>query len=266
MITHSMKAMQTIDRSEFPEDHTYYRTTSPVYDTYLRDHCHIHTIPLEGGMRFGWMKRIFGKYLQLVKFERIDTEPTKEMLAPHGFRRGIVIWIPFRRTKIPAGWKRLTVGTHFTRTGFVRIENREYYKKWNERAKRARKKFLSYSHDIRIELVDPETFIQAFQSVKVRHLFKSDYIKYYRTMTDIGKGSIRSYVCYHGDSPIAGLAVHDYSDNASVHLVAFTGKEAKPFQAGTGLVDRWFSDSTDKGIEYINFDHLRDSSMTKDQQ
>jgi len=258
--------MQTIDRSEFPENHTYYRTTSPAYNKYLRDCCRIRTIPLEGGGRFGWMKRIFGKYAQLVKFERVDTEPSKELLQSHGFVRGMIIWIPFRRTDIPPGWRKLAVGTHFTRTGFVRVENGEYYKKWNERAKRARKKFLSCNPEIHIELVDPETFIHAFGSVKVRHLFKSDYIRYYRSMTDIDSASIRSYICYRGDTPIAGLAVHDYSPHESVHLVAFTGKEAKPFQAGTGLIDRWFSDSVERGIEYINFDHLRDSSMTVDQQ
>lgn len=259
--------MSLIDRRDFPKDHTYYRTTSPVYNAYLRDHCHIHTIPLEGGTRFGWMKRIFGKYLQLVKFERVDTEPTRELLEPHGFKRGFAIWIPANRTDIPKGWRKLAIGTHFTRTGFVRIENREYYKKWNERARRARKKFLSFAgSEIHIELVDEETFADAFRKTKVKHLFKSDYIRYYRSMVSAGKDSIRSYVCYRGNTPISGLAVHDYTSNSTVHLVAFTSKEANSFQAGTGLIDRWFSDSVDRGISYINFDHLRDSSMEKAQQ
>lgn len=256
--------MSIIEHFEFPENHPYYRSSSPVYNRYLRDHCHIHTIPLEGG-RFGWMKRIFGKYMQLVKFDRVDIEPTRELLTSHGFVRGFVIWVPFRRTNIPQGWRKLAVRTHFVRTGFVRIENYEYYKKWNERARRARKKFLSRT-DVRIELVDREAFTKAFQTVKVKHLFKSDYIRYYRAMTETEENAVRSYVCYRGDTPIAGLAVHDYSGNASVHLVAFTGPDAKDCQAGTGLMDRWFSDSVIQGIEYINFDHLRDSAMSKDQQ
>ncbi len=154
--------------------------------------------------------------MQLVKFERIDTEPTKALLAPFGFKRGFVIWIPFKRTEIPAGWKKLMIGTHFTRTGFVQIENHRYYEKWNERARRARKKFLSYlnnksTEDIHIEKVHQEAFIEAFKQVRVKHLYKSDYIRYYRAMTDINAGSVRSYVCYRGDTPLAGLAVHDYS-------------------------------------------------------
>jgi hypothetical protein len=64
----------------------------------------------------------------------------------------------------------------------------------------------------------------------------------------------------------AGLAVLDYCGNSSVHLVAFTGPAAKPVQAGTGLIDRWFADSWARGIRYANFDHLRDKSMTADQQ
>ena len=122
------------------------------------------------------------------------------------------------------------------------------------------------SPQMRIELVDRETFIQAFKVTKVRHLFKSDYITYYRAMTGIGEKSVRSYVCYLGDTPLSGLAVHDYSKTESVHLVAFTSKEANPLQAGTGLIDRWFHDSVDMGIRYINFDHLRDSNMEKSQQ
>jgi hypothetical protein len=205
--------------------------------------------------------------MQLVKFERVDIEPTKELLKAHGFVRGFAIWIPARRTDIPPGWRKLAVGTHFTRTGFTRIEDNEYYKKWNERARRARKRFLSHNpKEISIKLVDRETFIKAFQGVKVKHLFKSDYIKYYRAMSGLDADSVRSYVCYRGDTPISGLAVHDYSGNASVHLVAFTSKEAGPLQAGTGLIDQWFLDSVERGIKYINFDHLRDSSMEKAQQ
>lgn len=257
--------MSVIQRYDYPEDHFYYRTSSLVYNEYLRKNCHIRTIPLNGGTQFGWIKNLIGKHIQLAKFERIDIEPTLELLRTHGFTHGMVIWVPFRKREIPKGWRRLAITTHFTRTGFVKIEGDEYYKKWNERARRARKKFLAHA-DVRIELVNQKTFIEAFQTVKVRHFYKSDYIKYYRSMTDIDASSIRSYVCYQHDKPIAGLAVHDYGNNSSVHLVAFTGKEAKPSQAGTGLMDRWFADSVPMGIKYMNFDHFRDSSMTGDQQ
>lgn len=71
---------------------------------------------------------------------------------------------------------------------------------------------------------------------------------------------------------VAGLATLDYGPidcshpNASVHLVAFTQEAAKPCQAGTALIDAWFDHSQKSGIHYINFDHLRDSKLAKDQQ
>ena len=52
----------------------------------------------------------------------------------------------------------------------------------------------------------------------------------------------------------------------STHLVAFTSEEAKPVQAGTGLVDYWFHSSYTKGLTYIQFDHLKDGYMTRDQK
>ncbi|MDP2104104.1 MAG: GNAT family N-acetyltransferase [Candidatus Gracilibacteria bacterium] len=257
--------MSIIERYDYPADHPYYRTSSSVYNEYLRGHCSIRTFPLEDGTRFGWIKNIIGRHVQLAKFERIDTEPTRELLAPHGWTHGMVIWIPFQRRDIPPGWRKLAVATHFTRIGFVRIDDEKYSTKWNERAQRARKKFLAHA-DIRIESVDPDAFIKAFSAAKVRHLFKSDYVKYYQKLTSINAKSVRSYLCYHLDQPIAGLAVHDYNGNSSVHLVAFTSNEARPYQAGTGLIDRWFADSVEMGIRYINFDHLQDSAMSRDQK
>lgn len=142
----------------------------------------------------------------------------------------------------------------------------EYYKKWNERARRARKKYLAHIDTVRIELVSPVQFVEAFRRVKVKHPYKKDYIRYYDSMTSIDPGSIRNYVAYMGDRPIAGLAVHDYHPDSTVHLVAFTSREAKSSQAGTGLIDRWFADSVERGMKYVSMDHLRDSSMTRDQQ
>ena len=75
-----------------------------------------------------------------------------------------------------------------------------------------------------------------------------------------------SYGVRYRGKIVAGLAVLNYCGNSSVHLVAFTGPDAKAIQAGTGLIDRWFDDSYKKGIRYVNFDHLRDASMTHDQQ
>ena len=193
--------MQTIHRSEVPEDHFYYRTSSPVYQEYLERFNSIDTMQL-ADQQFGWKKNIFGKYFGLAKYERTDIEPSVDFLRERGFRHGMLIWVPCRRTEIPVGWRKLWIPTHFTRTGYCVLENSEYFKKWNERARRARKKYLAQT-EVRIELVTPERFIDAFKKVRVKHPFKSDYIKYYSSMTAISTSLVRSYVAYIGDTPIS---------------------------------------------------------------
>lgn len=156
------------------------------------------------------------------------------------------------------------IRSHFIQTGFTVLDSPDYSRKWNDRARRAHKKFLAA--DAKIEEVSDFEFMEAFRSTPVKHLYKKDYIKYYRTMAAIAPNDVRSYVVRHDGKIVAGLAVLDYAGNSSAHLVAFTSPEAKGIQAGTGLIGRWFSDSFKRGIKYVNFDHLRDSSMTHDQQ
>lgn len=156
------------------------------------------------------------------------------------------------------------IRSHFMSSGFTVVDSAEYFKKWNERSRRARKKFLASGAEV-LEVSDDE-FVEAFRSTPVKHLYKKDYVKYYRTMSAIAPNDVKSYVVKHEGEIVAGLAVLNYAGNSSVHLVAFTDPSAKAIQAGTGLIDRWFSDSYANGVRYVNFDHLRDSSMTHDQQ
>lgn len=121
------------------------------------------------------------------------------------------------------------IRSHFTQTGFTTLDSPDYRKKWNERSRRAQKKFSASGAEI-FEVSDFE-FMEAFRSTPVRHLYKKDYIKYYRTMAAIAHGDIRSYVVRHDGKTVAGLAVLDYAGNSSVHLVAFTAPEAKGIQA-----------------------------------
>lgn len=216
-----------------------------------------------GNGQFGWMKRVLGLF-DVAKFERISKEPSIEQIKELGFKHGIVIWVPWRTPPVTKPWRRLMIpGTHFITTGFSELTT-NYVTKWNERARRARKKCLA-NENIRIELVDSEVFAEAFLATKVKHAFKADYVRYMRAMCKVNASTVRCFLAYHKDKPVAGLAVHD-AGNVSVHLVAFTSEEAKPLQAGTGLIDRWYESSLEFGIKYIHFDHLRDPHMTSDQQ
>jgi hypothetical protein len=60
----------------------------------------------------------------------------------------------------------------------------------------------------------------------------------------INPSDTQAWVAYHGDKPVAGLAVYDYGMkkdiNSSVHMVAFTREEWKPLQVGH---DSWIDGS-----------------------
>lgn len=176
----------------------------------------------------------------------------------------MITWIPYQKIDIPPWWRRLYLTEHFQNTGYTTLDGGDYKKHWNDRAKRAQKKFL-LSGDI-IQLVDRETFIEAFRKTKVKHSFRSDYIRYYKRISAIEPENIRQWLVYHNWIPVAGLAVLDYLENHSVHLVAFTGREAYANQGGTGLIDEWFRSSQEKGIKYLTFDQLRNPHGPKDQK
>ncbi|MBW7954630.1 hypothetical protein H3C61_02355 [Candidatus Gracilibacteria bacterium] len=255
--------MDVCKRENLPLDHGYYRTISPVYEKYLTT-CNLKIQKLNNN-KFGWIKNIFGLF-QIAKFERVDEEPNIEELKKNGFKHGIVIWIPYTRCKNPTGWKNLWLNSHFTTTGFSIIENEFYYKKWKERAIRARKKFLNNS-DLRIELVDTDIFQKYYKEAKISQPYKYDFMKYHKTISSFDKQKdIKNMICFYNGQVVAGLSVIDYNNNSSAHLVSFLTNEGKTLQAGTGLIDFWFKNSFKNGLKYINFDHLKDKYMGKDQQ
>lgn len=86
-------------------------------------------------------------------------------------------------------------------------------------------------------------------------------------MVAIDSSKIRQWLSYDVDGKVTGgLAVHDFCDTHSVHLVAFTDPRAYHSQPGTGLIDRWFSESSDMGLQYLSFDQLRNRHGPRDQK
>ena len=171
--------MKILSQKDAPEDFLYFRSSSEAYRAYLTKGG-LRTLAF--GKQYGWIKDVFGLF-QVSKFERTLEPPPMEELRKHGFRRGIVIWIPWRTEAVPKGWRRLLVpGAHFSTTGFTTLSP-EYWKTWNERARRSRKKFLQ-NPDISVRSADPDAFCAAFRATKVKHMFTSDYIRYYRSMVE----------------------------------------------------------------------------------
>lgn len=255
--------MEELPHYQFPKEHLYYRTSSPNYRKYLEDY-KATIIPVNDGKQFGWRKWP-KSWFQIIKFEKIDVEPDIEMLKTrYWVRHAWIIWIPATRREIPAGWRKLWLTSHYTTTGIVNLDE-EYWKKWNERSRRARKKYKQ--NGVEIKLVTPEEFVEGFKITPTKHAFKKDYIKYYTHITKINPKTIRSYVAYYEGKIVAGLAVHDYNDGkSSVHLVAYTNRKFYHTQAGTWLIDRWYEDSVKMGIKYIDFDRLREKHGPRDQK
>ncbi len=255
--------MIVIDRKDLPLDHGYYRTSSPVYKKYLSK-CWLKIHELSNN-KFCWIKSILWLF-QVSKFERLDEEPNIEKLKKDWFKHGLIIWIPYSRVNIPVGWKKLWLNSHYTTTWFTKIEDEFYYMKWKERSKRARKKYLE-NKELKIELVDTQTFQKYYKEAKTSQPYKSDFMKYHNSISNFDEnGDIKNMICFENNKPIAGLSVLNYNGNSSAHLVAFLSHEWKKCQAGTWLIDYRFQISLKNGIQYINFDHLRDKFMPRDQQ
>jgi hypothetical protein len=156
----------------------------------------------------------------VIKHERIAHEPDIEYLKKTtGFKHAFVVWIPYGEVNIEKSWRRLYFTDHFEETGYAELDSRgqitdsrqelqsidyrtprdnqkieSYLFSWNERSRRARKKFLSFG--TMVKAVDSEEFARGFRDTKVKHWYKSAYISYYKRMVDIDASKIRQWLAY----------------------------------------------------------------------
>ena len=256
--------MIALSPHEYPQDFYYHRTGSDIYRKYLET-CGLTTFDIDHPPQYAWKKKLFGNAVAIIKYERTDVEPDIAMIREKlGVKHGMIAWIPYSLTEKPAGWRRLYLSDHFQETGYALLEE-HYEKKWNDRARRARKKWLVSGATVRA--VTREEYMDAFRKTKVKHWYKSDYISYYKKISSIGPENIRQWLAYDpSGKAVAGLSVHDYHGDHSVHLSAFTGRDAYPIQAGTGLIDEWFRTSLEMGVKYLSFDQLRQRGGPSEQK
>ncbi|MBP6981763.1 hypothetical protein KBB25_03240 [Candidatus Gracilibacteria bacterium] len=269
--------MQSLPRNEYPKDFYYHRTSAEGYRKYLSAGG-LTTFDLPNSPQYAWIKKVFGNFFAIIKYERTDTEPDIDWIRKHlGVKHAFVAWIPYSIIH-PIGWKRLVLTDHFEETGYTILpdmdkntrdisenKNPEYLQTWHDRSKRARKKFLSSGATIRP--VSTEEFIQAYRETKIRGPHKGGSITYFRKISKVAPESVRQWLAFDNNGKqIAGLAVLDYLGNHSVHLVAFTDRKNYHYQAGTGLIDEWFQSSLNLGVKYLSFDHLRNTGGPSDQK
>jgi hypothetical protein len=173
--------MLSLPKNQYPKDFYYHRTASATYREYLRT-CGLTTFDIGNPPQFAWRKKIFGSFFGVIKYERIDIEPNIELIQKEtGLKHAFVVWIPYSREKndIPKPWRRLWFTDHFEETGYALLSEKKeespafpptYLASWNDRSKRARKKFLQSGSSIRT--VSPEEFIHAFRDTRVKHWYK----------------------------------------------------------------------------------------------
>ena len=255
--------MKILSHSEYPKDFFYHRTSAEIYRPYIESCGNITTFDIWNPPQYAWKKGLLWNKVHIIKYERTDIEPNIDFLKENGVKHGMVTWIPYSRQDIPEWWRRLWLTDHFQETS-VNILDAEYKTKWNDRAKRALKKYeKSWAM---VKSVDSETFVKAFRATKVKHWYKSDYIRNYERIRSFAPDKVRQWIVYHNNKAVAWLACIDYIDNHSVHFVAFTGKESYPIQWWTALIDTWFRESLEKWIKYITFDQLRNPHGPNEQK
>ena len=253
--------------TDYPRDFYYHRTSAEIYRPYIESCGNIDAFDIGNDPQYAWKKWLFGDRVHVVKYERTDIEPDIEKLKQDWVKHAMVTWIPYSRQDIPAGWRRLWLTDHFQETSVNELTP-DYRTKWNDRARRAMKKYdKSWAE---VKAVDADTFIAAFQASHVKSwnykIIKNDYIRNYKRIRSFDPDKVRQWLVYSEWRAVAGLACLDYIDNHSVHFVAFTDTAAYPIQWGTALIDEWFRSSVEKGIKYITFDQLRNPHGPSDQR
>ena len=259
--------MKSLHPSEYPRDFYYHRTSAEIYRPYIESCGNIDTFDIGNHPQYAWKKWLLGNRIHVVKYERTDIEPDIEKLKHDWIKHAMVTWIPYSRSDIPTWWRRLYLTDHFQETSVNEL-TQDYKSKWNDRARRALKKYEKSGAEVRA--VDADTFIEAFKKSHVKtwnyKMIKNDYIRNYKRIRSFAPDKVRQWLVYSEWLAVAGLACIDYVDNHSVHFVAFTGTAAYPIQWGTALIDEWFRSSIEKGIKYITFDQLRNPHGPSDQR
>ncbi len=262
--------MRELGREHIPENHLYFRSSYRKYGAYLETQ-KLTLLPL--WKSFGWAKYVLGKSWGVVKFDRVDEEPNiDEIKKLSGLKHGLLIWIPWK--KLPeksvlrkGGWRYMYAATHFKHTGFGYIwEN--YWKNWNDRAQRARKKFFQAQEKYWLEIqnVSHDVWKKAFLEAKIRIPLRWDFARFYSDIYGCAGQDIENYLCYDGEKVLWGLSVIFYDTYSSVHLLSFLPDAGKKLQVGTGLIDFWYKRAQEKWLSYISFDHLRDMKTAVSQQ
>lgn len=260
--------MKQLDRNDIPEWYTYYRSHSEAYFDYeMRgaDARKVTIIEVKEGYAF--IRHFFGWLFSLAIFEKSDIEPSRELLARYGMKRGLVLWAGWKKSK-PDGshwWKLGYLFSHkfhySTRSAFSVLDGWEYWKKWSSSARGHRNKIQKEISSGMIQIdtaASLEDFLAIYRKTKVRHGWKSYLIFRQQYLSRTHPEKIRIYLAYLEWECLAGaIFLDDFP--TSTYLIAFQDPRGKSHHLGLALIDRWFSESQKLCFQFLDLDHMRDT-------
>lgn len=262
--------MKTLSRSLIPIDFSYYRTGSRVWYDYYRKYTWLIIHRIGSGYEFIKAGRIIGNIYSVIA-EKIDTEPTREMLTELGIKHGIIFWWPMRVMERPKWWirlpnifHRLEWFFHSSRSSFSIIDRADYWNKWIAPARAHRRKVLELidSGTLRIEqITDLSTYLDIYRETRVPDPHKAYLTQWLTRKATIGIDDIRIYIAYVDGRPLAWAIFIDESIT-SEYFTSFYHVDSHPYHLGIALMDRWFLDSYELWIQYCDLDHMQDSGQS----
>lgn len=181
-----------------------------------------------------------------------DIPPDIEIIKKEtGLKHGLIIWSPWKKSFANKPWRKLMLSPIHAKGNGLAYVDVNYYDRWSQTARRDFKRFKKGG--VEIKSVNREQFIDSLMKSSQKNSIKLMF----KSMLDrLAGANIHYWIAEKDNEVISGLAVMDY-DNISVHLCAFTSKGEAGTNAGTGLIDHWYKYAIKKGLNYLNFGHIR---------
>ena len=202
------------------------------------------------GLRWGIWPLYFESYAS-------DVEPDLRESGAHGDAPSrIIVWHRITRTDTPHGWRAFSQRSSKTE-GYAQLTpGEDYPHAWSESARRYRNKWCRECLGVKyaIEMLSYEQFEAAYlQSPTFKKTGKKPLDILRRNIH--GNAPARIWGVHHLESGeiAAGMAVMDSpTRHASYYACGFIRKEWSDDPLMTGLMDHWFSESAQGGMQLLH--------------
>ncbi|HEY6019874.1 MAG TPA: hypothetical protein VIY48_08190 [Candidatus Paceibacterota bacterium] len=186
-----------------------------------------------------------------------DTEPDMQQSdLSHTARNRVVMWNQISRSRAVPGWYRLSKRPA-TIEGYAVVEP-EYWLRWSESARRARKKWLtSYANNkYRIRLGSFAEFEKAYNKSTVARSTLRESIRVTRQLEEHSPAIMRYLLVErisNGEIKAGLSLVESDSTKNTYYAAGFYHKDVEDEPLMVALMDEWFKSSLDRGYLFLHF-------------